>query len=345
MKYLIFSDVHWSTHSSIVRSKGKKYSIRLEFLLKSMNWVNDLAMNKNCDGMICLGDFFDRSNCTDIELSALSEINWNNLPTIFIVGNHESSVVSLEFSTLRVFKGDNVEIISQPKLLAGQGYDFLFLPYMLENNRKSLTEYLNEFNLSKTKKLIILSHNELAGINYGQFTSTSGFNISEINANCDLYLNGHLHNNEWISSKILNVGSLSAHNFTNDSSRYNYGVWILDTDTMKLEFFENPYAFNFYKVDIESESDLSKLKNLKPNAVVSIKCSNTYKDALKETLEQVKNIVTYKIIYTRDLVSLESQNEITLDLGEDHLEQFKKYILDTLGNDDVVVEELSEVCK
>ena len=44
-------------------------------------------------------------------------------------------------------------------------------------------------------------------------------------------------------------------------------------------------------------------------------------------------------------MSLESQNEISLNLNDDHLEQFKKYIIDTLGNSGVVIEELSEVCK
>ena len=43
MKYLIFSDCHWSTYTSILRSRGKKYSTRLEYLIESLNWVNKVA--------------------------------------------------------------------------------------------------------------------------------------------------------------------------------------------------------------------------------------------------------------------------------------------------------------
>lgn len=37
MKILIFSDNHWSQYSSIVRSRGTKYSTRLEKSIETMN--------------------------------------------------------------------------------------------------------------------------------------------------------------------------------------------------------------------------------------------------------------------------------------------------------------------
>lgn len=36
-KFLIASDLHWSQYSSIVRKRGKKYSVRLHNLINSMN--------------------------------------------------------------------------------------------------------------------------------------------------------------------------------------------------------------------------------------------------------------------------------------------------------------------
>ena len=61
MRFLIFGDVHWSTYGSIVRSRGDKYSTRLEYLISSMNWVEKLAQTNKCDSIIGLGDFFDHS--------------------------------------------------------------------------------------------------------------------------------------------------------------------------------------------------------------------------------------------------------------------------------------------
>ena len=74
MKYLVCGDVHWCQYSSILRARGRKYSVRLENLIKSVNWVEDLAAKKGCIGVIYLGDFFDRPDLNSQEISALSEI-------------------------------------------------------------------------------------------------------------------------------------------------------------------------------------------------------------------------------------------------------------------------------
>ena len=72
MKILIVGDVHWSTYSSIVRSRGKKYSTRLENLINSVNWAERIADEENCDRIIYLGDFFDKADLTAEEITALT---------------------------------------------------------------------------------------------------------------------------------------------------------------------------------------------------------------------------------------------------------------------------------
>ena len=44
LKLLIYSDPHFCEFSSIIRSQGKKFSVRLENLIKSVNWVENLAI-------------------------------------------------------------------------------------------------------------------------------------------------------------------------------------------------------------------------------------------------------------------------------------------------------------
>ena len=70
-----------------------------------------------------------------------------------------------------------------------------------------MIEYLG--NSSKGK--IIFSHNDIAGMNLGHFTSKDGFSIDEINDNCVLFINGHLHNSSWVGRKykIYNAGNLT----------------------------------------------------------------------------------------------------------------------------------------
>lgn len=345
MKIGIVGDIHLSRYSSILRCRAGNFSTRLEGLIKSLSWAEKIFEENGCDEEIFLGDTFDTPDVDSETITALSEVVWHNKPRLrhFIVGNHESGVASLKYnSTQMLYKLGVIE--DKPYIYpVDEHCEILFLPYITEDNRKPLVEYLE--NRHSDKKLIICSHNDLKNFQMGKFISTTGFDIDEIDNNCDICFNGHLHNEGRVGDKIINLGVLSGMNFSEDAFKYVHHIAILDTETLEVKYFINPYAFNFYKVDIENESDLSKLKNLRDNAVVSIKCSNTYKDALKKTLEQVKNIVTYKIIYTTDLVSTKSQNEISLNLGEDHLEQFKKYILETLGNDSIVIEELNEVCK
>ena len=345
MKIGVVGDIHWSTYSSILRSRGKYFSTRLEGLIKSLSWVEQLFKEHGVDEEVFLGDTFDKEELNSEEITALSEVEWNTSSRLkhFIVGNHESGVSSLEYSSTQVLHKLGV-VENVPSIYPlDDKTELLFLPYIVEDNRKQLSEYLN--NRDSSKKLVVFSHNDLKNFQMGPYLSTVGFDMSDIESNCDIYFNGHLHNGCEVTSKIINLGVLSGVNFSEDAFRYEHHVAILDTDTLEVEYFENPYAFNFYKIDINQQIDINKLNKLKNNSVVSIKCSNIYKNALKETLEELNNILAYKIIYTRDLVSQESSNTITLELVDDHLEQFKKYIIDTLGNNDVVLEELNEVCK
>ena len=64
--------------------------------------------------------------------------------------------------------------------------------------------------------------------------------------------------------------------------------------------------------------------------------------SLKEFLK-IKDIIEYRIIqYSKDIIG--DTNEIIIN-AVDHLDQFKKFILESLGHSDIIKEELSEVCK
>ena len=345
MKILLFSDVHWSTYTSIVRTRGAKYSTRLEYLIKSLNWTNKFAVDQNCSMMICAGDFFDKAIITDEEATALKDITWNNLPKYFLCGNHESSVNDLRFNALKVLEEKDSHIISSTGqcLNISNICNICFLPYITETNRHNLKEYLPT-NIDP-HHLIVISHNDIAGINYGGFVSKSGFSVEEIEHNCELFFNGHLHNSAWISNKVLNLGSMTAHNFTNDSFKYEYGVWIFDTDTFRLTFFENPFSLNFYQLEALNEADLDKDWKLKNNAVLSIKCSDLL---VSNTLEKLKN---YNIIDKRFIVETskatleEASPDIQLDTKNNYLQQLIDYCNKQLEHTQILEEELTQICQ
>lgn len=304
-----------------------------------------MSKEKNCDLEVCLGDFCDRSDLTDEEISALREIKWNDIKKYFVVGNHESAQHELTFTTMQAIDNGNISIINRPTGVVIDDNTYYFIPYFIDSDRPSFKEMIDDMKIESRGKKIVFSHNDIAGINYAGFISKSGFNKEEIESSCDLFLNGHLHNGQKISDKIYNLGSFSAHNFTNDSFNYRYGAWILDTDDMSLEFIENPFSLNFYKLSIIEESDLKQLSKIKNNSVLSIRYSNHLANELESELSKIKEklIVTPRMMAIRETASAA---EIKIqDLRSNHLERLVTFCRQALTNSDILEAELAELCK
>ena len=347
-RILLFTDNHFSQYSSIIRSRGDKFSTRLENQIQSLNWANEIAIEKNCDLMVCLGDFFDKSELNSEELTALKEIKWNSLPKYFIVGNHEMGSNDLSYNSVNALSSIGT-IVDKPTLISGYGYNLYMLPYISETDRKPLNDYINQLNLETTgmfttqevKQPLILSHNDISGIRYGQYESKSGFNIKEINDLNIWYINGHLHNQTQISDKILNLGNLTGQNFSEDGFKYSHCVGIFDTDTYDIELINNPYAFKFYKIDakdlVDLENQISKFN--KNYSIGTIKISNKYLKTAKDLCCKYFN--TYRLISIQDNINID--NNITDLLSVDHIEQFKIYFKEHFGSSDIIDEELSKL--
>ncbi len=350
MRLLIYADPHWSVNSSIVRSRGEKYSTRLENLIQSINWVEDTASKYGCDTVVCLGDFFDTAQLNSEEISALSEIGWNNCRHYFIAGNHEMGRSNHSFSSANIFDlCPNSCAITYPTYLPI--YDqrdtrIVCIPYILEKDRKPLVEYLSEMDRTlEVDNLIILSHNDIAGIQMGGFMSTNGFDVNEIRENCKLFVNGHLHNGEVVAQGVINLGNLTGQNFSEDGYRYKHQVMLIDTATHEVEFIENPYAFKFYKLDFSmyDESEIRRTLDTLPGpAVVTVRVSYNNEFVVKDLLERTNNVVESRVIL--DMTpSVTDCNEV-LSVNRDHFSRFASYIVETMGDSDIVREELVNVC-
>lgn len=347
-RFLLYTDVHFSEFSSIIRSQGKNYSTRLEYLINSLNWAENQAELNNCDEVICLGDFFDKPDLNSRELTALREIKWCKLPHIFIVGNHEASVKSLKYNSVTALQNNGFEIIDKPTIKYGFGYEILLLPYITEDERKELSYYWNRcrehvFITQEVKRPIILSHNDIKGIQYGVFESKEGFDVSDIEKSCDLFLNGHLHNGSKFCRNGINLGNLTGQNFSEDAFKYDHSVFILNTQKNTLESIENPYAFNFYKIDCTGNNfnDLYKIKN---NSILSIKCDESSKNKLDEVLKELSDkILERRVTLVRDAINV----NVSIDelKKEDHLVEFVNFCKERIDNTEILNVELSEVCK
>lgn len=351
MRILTIGDVHLSTYSSILRSRGDKYSTRLEGIIKSLNWCMQLSKDTQSDLIVLLGDLLDTSSLNAEELTALQDIKWRtDVPIYMLVGNHEMFSNNLKISSSHLFNLlPNFYIVDTPTYAPISNSIHLdFIPYVCEDKRHKFQEYLSKSDNGSSIKRIVFSHNDLKGIQYGKVVSQKGFELDSIRKNCDIFINGHIHNGGYLfkdTTKYLNLGNLTGQNFSEDASKYPHNVALIDTDIMDAVFIENPYAFNFYKIEAETEKDLlNKLKNIKSNSVVTIKCPQLISNNVKDIVKNNPNIIESRIIL--DLKSTGVNEEDTQKLDSiDHIQQFKEFIKLKLGDNAIIDEELIEVCK
>lgn len=341
MRILLFTDLHMCPQASIINKWGTKYPKRLENCIASVNWLERKAEELRCNCIISLGDFFDKPDLTSETITACQDIAWSELQHYHLVGNHDASNSSLIFNSVNCLNGDNHKVITEPTMWSADDCDICFLPYVTECDRKPLAEYFtrNEYNTRR----IIFSHNDISGIQMGPVVSKTGFSIEEIEASCDLWINGHLHNGQALTPKVINLGNCSGKDFGENAFIYSHRIAVLDTSTMSVEYIENPYAYNFYKLEINTEADLSVLSTLKNNAVVSVKCVQSLVEKVRRTIEETPNIIDSRVILVRQYEETAEQTD--LDLSVDHLTRFIECCKATIENSSILDEELSEICK
>lgn len=339
MKIGIVGDVHWSKYSSIVRSRGDKYSTRLENCIQSVNWAEGFIEKENCDIVVYLGDFFDSSDLNAEEISALNDITWNKLKHYFVVGNHEMGLNDLSFSSSHLLNlCDNIEVIAKPTTIVVDSTPLCFIPYVLENNRQPFKTYID------TENSIVFSHNDLKGIQMGRIISPSGFELEEIHNACRFFINGHIHNGSVISKKIINVGNLTGQNFSEDATIYHHHIMILDTDTCDYSLVDNPYAFNFVKFDDELDGFalIEEILNATSNVVCTLKVKANNREKYNEILADT---ITNRVIIEPEVVHSETNLDALESLSVNHLDKFREYVINELGTSAVVMSELDIVTR
>jgi DNA repair exonuclease SbcCD nuclease subunit len=340
MKILLFADLHMCPRASIINKWGTKYPSRLENCIETVNWLERQAEELGCEQIVNLGDFFDKPDLTSETITACNDIKWADIPHYHLVGNHDASNSSLTFNSVNCIHGSNHHIITEPCMLMLDDCDLCFLPYVTECDRKPINEYFGDM----TRPRIILAHNDISGIQLGPVVSKTGFSVEEIEANCSCFIDGHLHNGQTITPKIMTLGNCTGKDFGENALIHKHGIAVLDTSDLSITHIENPYAYNFYKLQIETDSDFACFNTLKTNAVVSIKCEQSLAELVKQKIATLDNIIESRIIVTRRYED-NQESSVELDLTVDHLTRFIECCKASIECSALLDEELSEICK
>lgn len=316
MKIGLYADPHFSQNSGVLVGREGIYTKRLSNLVKSFKWMNKFFKEQGCSEIVCLGDLTDRPDLTAEEITALSECGIED--HTLIVGNHCRSDKSGEVSTLSLFK----KSFFSPTVWEIGCSRILILPY------NSTVSDLNSFG----KVDIILSHNDLKGYDFGNHISTEGYDIQDILDNCQLFVNGHLHNGGWlIENRIVNLGQLTGINFSSCGGQWEPSVGIYDTETKTLTIHENPEALRFKKVE---KSTLTSLKNyiesLSDNPhVVQVKVPEKISSSARKLLNQYDKVVASRILVVKDKKKSTTQiNKKSTEESTTVYDKLRKFISD-----------------
>lgn len=344
MRIFLTTDMHFSETSSIVRGPGRyKYTKRLENCIATQNWTERKAEELDCDIIIHLGDFFDKAHLTDQEITAVQDIQWSKIPHYFIVGNHESEESDLKYSSTKILEAFGHKIISDPLVMNLNNCELCFLPYVVDVHRQTINEYFGD---KGSKVRVVLSHNDIKGIQMGPAISKFGFDKEDIEASCDLFLNGHLHNGMTISDTIINLGNITGKDLGEDFTRYPHNAAVLDTEEMSFELIENPEAFNFGKFDVTSELEFTYFDAIKNHSVLAVRCVQELLPQVRELLEQNEKVEDYRLtVLIPESGKTEEEIEELVMTSGDFLAQFAAFCKSDMPNTDILEIELAEVCK
>lgn len=286
-----------------------------------------------------LGDLFDNRvsltlksyhQCKDAWFKPLEELDC----TMYVLlGNHD--IVhknTLEVNSPELLLGEykNIRVIRNPVRID----EFDILPWICQEN----SDYIfNEFIKRKDRARYCLGHLELTGFSMyrGGESITHGYSPSLFDG-YEMVFSGHYHHKSQ-RGNVLYVGT--PYEITWSDYADPKGFHVLDTDTGKLEFIQNPYtmfarvvyndkwsgdistlAEKFVKVVVQEKADLYVFDKF----IDSIKLVNPHDLTIIENLDEFKDGEVNENISLEDSSAIISNyiDGITTDLNKDKIKSY-----------------------
>lgn len=365
---LLVGDMHIdNSKSSIANSET------FNEIFKTFNLIKDTIYDRKPDYVIFFGDLFNSpygitTNVITIISKLLADLAIET-PIILLVGNHDDidervskvkigndRYISVRASLLSPFSYyDNITVIDSPTIVKmDQGIEIAFVPY--SNNILGDIENIDSRFTKGVKKLMV-GHFSIKDVDFMQLNSSEVVNSPSAvelieKYKYDMVLLGHIHDpcDYRVGDKVVKyIGSCRNVDFRNTGE--NKGIYILDFDSMELDYIDNPYtsiyktfkdfnSFKAYCVDSSPEKlartkvkyvytasnevkEISKLKSAfkslqfqKTNAAIENDASNKniaeFENLVKSDLVTKENLVEYAVSFKQPIDKNRALN--TLDI-------------------------------
>lgn len=203
-----------------------------------------LIKDRNIKHVIHLGDLVDKrqgiafTTANFVRTKFLEPLNALGVETHIICGNHDiplrSSNVKNVLQELYLDRYENIHCyFKSPEEIVIDGQKILLVPWINRDNRDITIDAIN-----KSKAKICCGHFELQGYEMHKGTIAYHGEKKELVEKFSLVMSGHFHHNSF-DGKVCYVGNPSEFYWSDYGERK--GAHILDTNTLKLDFIQNPY--------------------------------------------------------------------------------------------------------
>lgn len=263
----------------------------------TLDFVVEKAKEYKVDALVISGDVFHKRDpeVKDERLFAqfVNALASLGVEILIITGNHEGAPFrerSIHLDLYNELPLSFIHVSKIPEVISIKGINFLTLPYPFKTNILSKEEYrekseeevlsilnrklltiiddlLTEVNDSKNVLVAHLPVSEgVVGFEqYINFSKEIPLSIEELDRENIIYFAlGHLHKNQILKSKKYNhifayPGSLDRLDFGEENDPKGFFFVEINDNIETLEFIQNPYARNFYTIEVEDESSFDKV--------------------------------------------------------------------------------------
>lgn len=325
MKIAIITDTHWGVRND-----------HPAFIVNNKKFLDNVFFpyidSNNISHVIHAGDLVDRRKYININTARalredfLDPICDRGIFFDIIAGNHDTYFKNTNGinSLQELVRGDRQNWHINPFERLYGNTTILLLPWICDENRAISLDIVRNTNAK-----ICVGHLELEGYEmYKGTVSLSGDDATNF-GHFDAVLSGHFHH----KSSRGNIHYLGSHGqFTWSDFDDQRGFHVLDTETLAIEFIENPYTM-FSKIwyddkdkniDDILKQDFSSFNNKMVKVIVTAKTNPYWFDKFIEEIEK-RDIVDMQVVEDHRNLNLQDDDSI-IDEAESIIDIFSGYI-------------------
>jgi len=280
MKIGIFSDIHLHKHNSFSGSDGRQ---RLRDGLGIIEHIVNLLVEKRCDALIFLGDFFHIRRVMDVEVFNEVDHALTLLPLgkiihkIAISGNHDWYSSNCDYTSIGFLRHHGFKVIQKSTVFIEDGIEMVLVPWQ---PTLILQETLDNipYRSDKAESSLLFVHT----IPFGSSSATghifnSGVDLRKYSSRFDVIFCGDIHKRQLVGQNIVVCGSPMQLNFADIGQECGIHIFNGNSKSWKFcsmkgkypEFIEvntnDPSTIdpaNYYRVITSFPDRFEKLNNI-----------------------------------------------------------------------------------